>query len=442
MPPSELLQVSGAETRELIDTRDVKEQVISSKRRYRLVITANYQDKPQSVVSPTYHGDLQGRLFAGLSHHDMIDGVMFFGLELKNPVFFDTKKPYDSLYENIHMKQVHMKVIQGASAYSITKRAKSQNIHNLADVVYYLLSGGPGKDPQYTDEFYATGNRPMATKFCLDGEQLQLTGQYLDANGIRTDGGIYEQVDALEWVNQMAPLFMCHAQQVHGKIALYPALPFDPATKQVTDSLDNFPIERVFTKADILPGTFARRVVETHDPRNTEVRYHEQSVADRGGGKTESVICYHGGHYDWGTETFDMSEVCADRATAEKCAMYLCGANYVEGAQDEIVFTVPITDEPVIMPGRYVQVDAFTPPAKSGFDGYSRAGAYKIETVTTSPSKGTVTYECRGDMHIIGQYQVTAHRDAWAWKQGRLAPGQSTPIGRYTYYDSEPQRVY
>jgi hypothetical protein len=174
--------------------------------------------------------------------------------------------------------------------------------NNFADLAKYLL--------------VASGELNSAL---IDDDSLELTAQFLDAEGIRFSGVLTGTASLEEYLSRTAPLLLCIYTVNQGKRGLIPALPvaddYTISTAFVTPAYS-------YTAADLVTGSLEVQYVPTADRKPFQAVMTWRDPATVGAIK-QTAVGYTGRATAGPFEQYDLSGFCVSESQAIRIGRYI-----------------------------------------------------------------------------------------------------------------------
>ena len=344
----------------------------------------NLNHKGEAIVPNYDHLTMAGLIFKASRNYSILDQIRVW------------------LAKGMKVKRWHP---DRSAAYRDSEEYGASNL--FPDLVYHLL----------TDRISGTGqilgtSVDAATRL-IDTDSFQTTCKFLHQNKLFFDGSIAGEVNVRQYVNDLAPNFLCQSVIKNGLFALVPAI---PTTAEGDISLGIVPIQQIFTDGNILEGSYETTYLnlEERQPFKAMVRYRKErknklpeedivevqwkgydgaDVSTLGSFSNEEVVI----------ENFNLTDFCTRREHAVAVGKYFIAIRRL------ITHTISFQTTPYgldLAPGDYIKVSTAISPYSSINNGTIDADG-DITSVNTLPD-GTynVLYYPTGSLEEVQTGQL------------------------------------
>lgn len=196
----------------------------------------------------------------------------------------------------------------------------------------------------------------------IDIPTLVESKRYCIANQIFFDGIFAQRTNWRQFWANNAPLLMHELVRINGKEAIRPALPYDPATGNITRQID---ISELYNESNILEGSYKEEFLDFGDnTRDLEATIVYREYIDQSGStaqptrnfpvnRTVVVRRTDSDDTDLARQSFDISAFCTTRNQAAMLGKYLCNLRRYQRRGCEFT-TLPT--QTAIAPGEFIYV--------------------------------------------------------------------------------------
>ena len=225
------------------------------------------------------------------------------------------------------LNQVRVWLKNGISVERLAYSDETGPSNLFPDLAYWLLTNtkaglGSLAQPDWIDKVSFFG----AAKFCL-------------ANKIFIDGAISDKINVRQFLSNQSAMNMLNFSVANGKLALIPALPFDPVTYEIS-ATRKVKISHYFNLGNIIEGSYTASYVEVSERmpiravmvwRSSEIdsqaRLDSELVRYRadwtGNGPDDPSMDFVSDPARGTQQTFDLSEWVSNRRQAMMIGRYL-----------------------------------------------------------------------------------------------------------------------
>ena len=232
----------------------------------------------------------------------------------------------------------------------------------FSDLVYYLL----------TDNTAGLGTYVSNADQWIDEDDFVTCAKYLKANKIFFDGVVADRVNIRNYLGQLAPYNLCNFVIAAGRMAVTPALPFDPNTFEI----DPFalPIAAYFGEGNIIEGSYAVEYLEETERQNFKaVVQYRAGERDKLPYNDVILVRWKDLPLELPQEVFDLSEFCTSREHALKVARFILS---VRRRIDHSIKFQTLPQGLNLKPGQYINVVTSAAPESSAFIGVIDSDGY------------------------------------------------------------------
>lgn len=267
----------------------------------------------------------------------------------------------------------------------------------FCDLVYYLLTdtvAGLGKVLRITE---SSGGDLIGVN------DFTKTARFLKTNKLFFNGVIGESINVRQYINEMAPNFLCNFVISDGKFSLVPAVPTDAAGEISPNPVQ---IKQLFTSGNIIEDTFEVEYLSTEErkPFQAVVRFREERKNQLPQERNVVVRWAQDDEYV-PTESYDLTSFCTNREHAE-----LVGRFFIS-LRRRITHTVRFSTAPYgldLAPGDYIRVDTQSSPYSSARNGViSAVGAITSVTPLSDGQYNVLYYKPGSDDVEYGTITVS-----------------------------------
>jgi hypothetical protein len=263
----------------------------------------------------------------------------------------------------------------------------------LTDFLWYLCTD--------TD----TGAGAIINSALVDRDALIETGRFLRANQLFFDDVIAEPTNIRSWLAEKAPSMLCYLTLKNGRIAIEPAVPYDPDSYKI-DGDRPVKISAMFTEGNIIEGSFTLEWLELEDRKDFQaaVRYRRQGNNRLPGEETVIVRYADAGSSSYPIEEFDLPHV-SHMGHAIKAARYFLAI------RKYVTHTVTFQSLPwgmSLAPGQYIRVATESSPYNPVNNGIVKPDGTIIAATTLSDGEYSVYFWERDQQEVAsGTLQVS-----------------------------------
>jgi phage terminase small subunit len=201
-------------------------------------------------------------------------------------------------------RQVHAFIRNGIEVYRWADEEADAPSDSFADLAYWLMV-----------------NSARIPAALIDTASIQLTGRFLDANGITTNCWITQAVNYGEFVTAWGRYHLLQPVTNKGKVGLRPLLPINEDYTIKTSAVS---IDYVFDDDSVIPGSVDLQFADwaSRQPFVCQMVWRQQNEADIGVVRT-SEVRYEGTAPDGPYESHDLSEFCTRELHAIRVGAYI-----------------------------------------------------------------------------------------------------------------------
>ena len=188
--------------------------------------------------------------------------------------------------------------------------------------VQRLVGGGFGSSNNFADFTYwllsKIGNLPANM---IDIEALRDVALFLNANQLRCDCELKEQINFEELITKWAPFFLVRLRRRNGMRGLIPLV---PTLQDGTINTSAAVAVYEFDESTVIPGSFQIEYapLEKRKPFKVQVIWRQQLQDDASSPRTITVSYTNVDQATLSVETHDLSQFCTSQAHAAKFAAY------------------------------------------------------------------------------------------------------------------------
>lgn len=269
----------------------------------------------------------------------------------------------------------------------------------FCDLVYYLL----------TDNVAGLGgtlriNDSNASDLIRTSDFTK-TARFLKTNKLFFNGVIGESINVRQYINEMAPNFLCNFVISDGKFSLVPAVPIDSAGDI---SVEPVQIKQLFTSGNILEDTFEVEYLSTEErkPFQAVIRYREERK-NQLPQERNVVVRWAADDSYVPLESYDLTTFCTNREHAE-----LVGRFFIS-IRRRVTHTIRFSTAPYgldLAPGDYIRVATQASPYSSARNGViSATGAITSVTPLSDGQYNILYYKPGSDDVESGTMTVSSN---------------------------------
>jgi hypothetical protein len=263
----------------------------------------------------------------------------------------------------------------------------------LTDLIWYLC----------TDKDTGAGN--IINSALVDRDALITTGRFLRANQLFFDDVIAEPTNIRSWLTQKTPSMLCYLTLKNGRMAIEPAMPYDPNTYKI-DGERPVEISAMFTEGNIIEESFNLEWLELEDRKDFQaaIRYRRQGNNRLPGEETVVVRYATAGSSEYPLEDFDLPHV-SHMQHAMKAARYFLAI------RKHVTHTITFRSLPwglTLAPGQYIRVATEVSPYNPSNNGIVKADGTIVSVTALSDGSYPVYFWERGQQEVTsGSLEVS-----------------------------------
>ena len=253
----------------------------------------------------------------------------------------------------------------------------------FSDLVYYLL----------TDNTSGLGTYVSGADQWIDEDDFVLCAKYLKANKIFFDGVVADRVNIRNYLGQMAPYNLCNFVIAAGRMAVTPALPFDPNTFEIDPW--SLPIAAYFSEGNIIEGSYAVEYLEETERQNFKaVVQYRAGERDKLPYNDVVLVRWKDLPLELPQEVFDLSDFCTSREHALKVARFILS---VRRRVDHSIKFQTLPQGLNLKPGQYINVVTTSAPNTAAYIGVIDPDGRILSADALSDGKHKVSLYQAGD---------------------------------------------
>jgi len=267
----------------------------------------------------------------------------------------------------------------------------------FCDLVYYLLTdpiAGLGSTLRVT---------PTNVNQIINTSDFAATARFLKTNKLFYNGVIGDTLNVRQFINEMAPNFLCNFVISDGKFSLVPAV---PTTSSGAISTLPVEIKQLFTSGNILEDTFEVEYLGAEERKAFQavVRYREERKNQLP--QERNIVVRWATDNDYvPVESFDATDFCTNAEHAELLARFFLSI------RKRVTHTVRFATLPYglnLAPGDYIKVATQASPYSSSRNGViSATGAITSVTPLADGQYSVLYYKNENDDVFDGTITVT-----------------------------------
>ena len=271
----------------------------------------------------------------------------------------------------------------------------------FTDLVFYLLTSQIGGAGTLTG---MTTTNPSL----LNEDDFVTTSRYLRKQELFFNGVIGERTNLRQYIQDIAPYFLCHFVIMDGKFSLLPALPYNAESGKINTG--PVVIDQLFTAGNILEDSYKIEYLRSEERRSFKavMRYRFESRNKLPEERVMEVTLKKEKNTVIPEEQFDLTQFCTSREHAKKVAQYFLGIR--KFVTHTISFSTTV-EGLNLRAGSYIKVATTSTPYNSANNGtIDSTGAVTSVRELPDDTYDVFYYKTVGDDSDVeqGKMKVTA----------------------------------